>query len=74
MHNRGMRSHSDIVKAIGAADLAALTGAALPTVYSWSQRNSIPADHWLALVEKGHCSAAELMAGAAKDKPAQEAA
>ena len=69
-----MRSHSEIVKAIGAADLAALTGAALPTVYSWSQRNSIPADHWLVIVDKGHCSAAELMAGAAKDKPAQEAA
>lgn len=65
-----MRSHSDIVKAIGAAELADLTGAALPTVYSWSQRNSIPADHWQALVTAGHCTAEELMAGAAKPKAA----
>lgn len=70
MHNRRMRTHSEIVKAIGAAELAALTGAALPTVYSWGQRDSIPADHWLTLVDKGHCSADELMAGAAKAKAA----
>ena len=65
-----MRTHSQIVRDVGAAELAALTKAALPTVYSWSQRNSIPADQWLALVENDHATADELMAGAVKEKVA----
>lgn len=61
-----MRSHSDIVKAVGPAEMAELTGRPITTVRSWAQRNSIPSDHWLTLVSEGHCTADELMAGAAK--------
>ena len=63
MHNGRMRTHSDIVKAIGAAELAELTGAPLPTVYSWSQRNSIPAEHWPVFVKDGAATLEELAAG-----------
>jgi hypothetical protein len=66
MHNVRMRNHTDIVKDAGANVVAELTGSPLSTVYSWAQRNSIPADHWLVLVEKGHTTAEELMAGRVK--------
>lgn len=63
MHNRLMRSHPEIVKAIGAANIAELTGCSIHTVRSWAQRGRIPADHWQVLVLEGHATAAELMAG-----------
>ena len=66
MHNSGMRSHSDIVKTVGPAEVAELTGCPITTVRSWAQRDSIPSDHWLVLVAEKHCTADELMAGAAR--------
>lgn len=62
----GERTHRDIIRAATPAIVADLTGRPITTVRSWAQRDSIPADHWLVLVEKGHCSADELMAGAAR--------
>lgn len=65
-----MRTHTDIVKAIGPEKVAELTGRPITTVRSWAHRNSIPSDHWLTLVAKKHCTADELMAGAVKAKAA----
>lgn len=70
MHNTGMRTHTDIIKDAGAEVLTDLTGSPITTVRSWAHRNSIPADHWLVLVSEGHCTAEELMRGAAKAKAA----
>jgi hypothetical protein len=70
MHNSTMRNHATIVKDVGPGELAELTGAPITTVRSWAQRDSIPADHWLVLVSEGHCTADELMLGAARDKAA----
>lgn len=66
MHNSGMRTHTEIIRTVGEAEIAALTGAPSLTVRSWMQRNSIPSKHWELLVSNGHCTADELMAAAAK--------
>jgi hypothetical protein len=65
-----MRSHSDIVKAVGADKIASLTGSPITTVRSWAQRNSIPSDHWRILVQEKHTTADELMARVEKAKVA----
>lgn len=66
MHNGAMRTHTDIIRAVGEGEIADLTGAPVLTVRSWAQRNSIPSKHWVLLVSKRHCTADELMAAAAK--------
>ena len=63
MHKHVMRTHPDIVKAIGPDAVAALTGSSIHTIRSWMQRGRIPAEHWLVLVSEGHCTAEELMHG-----------
>jgi hypothetical protein len=66
MHNGAMRSHSEIIRAVGEGATADLTGAPVLTVRSWAQRNSIPSKHWAVLVSAKHCTAEELMAAAAQ--------
>lgn len=61
-----MRSHSQIIRSVGEAAIADLTGAPVFTVRSWLQRDSIPAKHWALLVNERHCTADELMASAAR--------
>lgn len=61
-----MRSHTEIIRAVGENAIADLTGAPVLTVRSWAQRNSIPSKHWELLVSNEHCTADELMAAAAK--------
>jgi hypothetical protein len=70
MHNGAMRSHSEIVRKVGEADLVTLTGASVHTIRSWVQRDSIPPRFWELLVSKKHCTADELMAYAAAKKAA----
>jgi hypothetical protein len=66
MHNGAMRTHAEIIRAVGEGEIADLTGAPILTVRSWAQRDSIPSKHWGLLVSKKHCTADELMAAAAK--------
>jgi len=66
MHNAGMRSHSDIIKAAGVEAVAKLTEAPILTVRSWVARNSIPAKHWATLIEHELSAPDELIAAAAK--------
>lgn len=66
MHNGTMRSHTEIIRAVGEARVAELTDAPVLTVRSWAQRDSIPSKHWATLVSNKHCTAEELMAAAAK--------
>lgn len=61
-----MRTHTEIIRTVGEGPIADLTGAPIFTVRSWAQRGSIPSKHWVLLVSKGHCTADELMAAAAK--------
>ena len=57
-----MRTHAKIVGGIqNARRIAELSGASLNTVRSWGQRNSIPAEHWPALVEAGVATLEELV-------------
>jgi len=47
-----MRSHSQILKALGPTAVAAAFGLKQPsTVHSWVQRNSIPPKYWPGIVE-----------------------
>ena len=63
MHNAGMRTHSEIVKLAGTPEeIATWLGVSVHTVRSWIQRNSIPADHWMAFANAGHADLAELAA------------
>jgi hypothetical protein len=66
MHNDAMRSHAEIIRAVGEGEVADLTGAPILTVRSWVQRDSIPSKHWGLLVSRECCTADELMAAAAK--------
>lgn len=63
-----MRTHSDIVSAAGADKLAALRGVSIHTTRSWAVRDSIPAEHWSALVRERLATLDEL-AEAAAAKP-----
>jgi hypothetical protein len=67
-----MRTHAEIVKAIGVPKLAELADTPLQTVHSWVARDSIPAKHWALLVDHGLSTADELIAAAAKN-PAKAA-
>jgi len=56
-----MRTHSEIVKLAGTPEeIAVWLGVSVHTVRSWIQRNSIPADHWIAFADAGHTDLAEL--------------
>lgn len=70
MHNGGMRTHSDIIRAAEAQAIADLTKASINTVRSWAQRNSIPSEYWSLLIDGGHCTADELIAAAATKRAA----
>jgi hypothetical protein len=58
-----MRTHSEIIGAADCDRLAELRGVSVHTVRSWGQRNSIPAEHWPALVEAEVTTLPELIAG-----------
>ena len=71
-----MRSHEDIVKAVGASKLAARlpevgvqVGASTPQ--RWADRNSIPSQYWAALVSLEAATLPELAAGAGQRRRAQ---
>lgn len=71
-----MRTHADIVAAIGAEKLAALRGVSVHTARSWGQRDGIPAEHWSALDAKKLATLNELAAYAAanpRKRPAEQA-
>ena len=55
-----MRSHSDIVKAAGPAEIALARGKSIHTVRSWVIRDRIPADEWAAFAERGWATLEEL--------------
>lgn len=76
MHKGVMRTHSDIIRTVGPAKIAALVDRPILTVRSWVQRNSLPAENWQALIDAGHCTADELIAAAAAkaEPPAEQAA
>jgi hypothetical protein len=68
-----MRTHSEIVAAI--PDLAGFVGRlglSVHTARSWRQRNSIPPEHWKALVSDDLATPSELIAWAAK-RPGKKA-
>lgn len=65
-----MRDHPAIIRDVGAQVIADLTGASIHTIYSWSQRKRIPAEHWVVLVREGHATADELMTAVAAKKAA----
>jgi len=65
-----MRSHTEIIEAVGVEPLAELTGKSIHTIRSWKQRKRIPVDCWLLLVSEGAAGADELMSGVAQDRAA----
>ncbi len=71
-----MRNHSTIVSAVGAEKIAAERGVSIHTARSWSQRDSIPAEHWQAFVNAEWATLEELAAHAAANprKPVEQAA
>lgn len=70
MHNVCMRTHLDIVKAIGIDALAMMTGKSVHTIRSWQQRKRIPVEHWLLLVDVGVATADELMSDVSTERAA----
>ena len=60
-----MRTHSQIVTDATTAKLVEVTGCKYQTVKSWEVRNSIPAEHWQALIDSELAAADELIAAAA---------
>lgn len=72
-----MRSHRDIVAAVDPEKLAPLCGVSFHTAKSWGQRDGIPAEYWLTIVNAQHSTLAELAAGAAanpRKRPTEQAA
>jgi hypothetical protein len=70
MHNGGMRSHSDIIRGVGAQAISDLTETSINTVRSWGQRDSIPSEYWAKLIGAGHATADELIDAAAAKRAA----
>lgn len=68
-----MRSHSDIIKDAGAEAIASIRDVPVNTVRAWAFRDSIPAQHWQALVTENLTTLDEL-ARAAATRPAKAAA
>ena len=57
------RTHADIVKEIGPANIAQRRGLSIHTVRSWIVRDSIPSEHWAAFAADGWASLEELALG-----------
>jgi hypothetical protein len=56
-----MTKHVEILDRAGTVEEIALwRGVPVNTAQSWRQRKRIPASHWLAFVEAGHATFAEL--------------
>lgn len=67
---RGMRTHTDIVKAAGQPEaVGGVLGVSRHTVRSWVQRDSIPADKWAAFAAQGWATLDELAQAVAFKKP-----
>lgn len=71
MHNAVMRTHRDILREAGHDPIAALTGRPITTIRSWGQRDSIPADLWLAIANAGHATLEELAENASRKRADQ---
>jgi hypothetical protein len=66
-----MRTHADILAPKDDQTLAAELNVSIHTVRSWRQRNSIPSEHWKAIVASGRATSDELIdAAAAKSRQA----
>ena len=70
-----MRSHAEIVRAIGAAALTQHLNSSGFSVHPstpqrWADRNSIPGEYWSAVVATGKASLDELAAAAAARRAA----
>jgi hypothetical protein len=65
-----MRTHSEIIRNASAQHVAELTQSSIHTVRSWVQRDSIPSEHWAALIGAGYASAEELIDAAAAKRAA----
>lgn len=79
MHSHRMRTHAEIVSAIGAERLAEMRGVSIHTARSWAQRDGIPAEHWAALATAELATLEELAKAAAanprkRPEPTQAAA
>ena len=76
MHNGAMRSHSQIIRDVGAETVADRTDTSIHTVRSWAQRDSIPAVQWAWFASQGHATLEELATYAAQrpEKPESAAA
>lgn len=77
MHSQAMRSHAEIVSAVGPEKLAAMRGVSVHTARSWAQRDGIPAEHWSALERERLATLKELAEYAAanpRKRPEQRSA
>lgn len=68
MHICDMRSHSQIVDAVGPDKLATIFGLSLSTTRSWSRRNSIPSEFWLGFRSRRWATYEELARAAAENR------
>lgn len=55
-----MRSHVEIIKSVGATEMARRLGIEPNTVHAWVRANSIPAGYWRALADAEMASLSEL--------------
>ncbi len=69
-----MRSHSAIVKAVGATRLATELGLSdAGPVHQWNRNDSIPAPYWAEIERLGHATLDELAAAAETKRRAAQA-
>lgn len=69
-----MRTHSQIVAAAGKPEAVAIRrGVSVHTVRSWTQRDSIPAEHWAGFAREGHATLDELAEAAEAKRRTDEA-
>ena len=68
MHICGMRTHKQIVDAVGPEKLATIFGLPLSTTRSWSRRSSIPSEFWLGFRSRRWATYEELANAAATDR------
>lgn len=69
-----MRTHSDILRSIGADTVAERRGVPLNTARSWITRDKIPDEHWHAFASEGAATLEELAAYAAMKRDQKVAA
>ena len=60
-----MNTHAQIIRAATVSVVCRLLNLSDPTVRSWINRNSIPAEHWKALSEAGFATLEDLANAAA---------